>query len=111
MNTNKITIEDVTLVSGVVTVDFIINDGDLQTLTVTLNQLKQFALNTGLNEFVFDYSENGNHVQVAGSHDIDLFMDENLKEVLKCYLEIDRLEKSFARSSAKMTELIALLNA
>ena len=111
MNTNKITIEDVTEVAGLFTVDFFINDGELESLTITNQQLKHFALATGLNEYVFDYSCGGDHIQLSGSQDIDNFLVENRDEVIKAFLEVNRIEKKFKAISERLSDLIVELKA
>jgi hypothetical protein len=105
MNTNKISIEDVVVIAGVVTVDYLLN-GEEKTDTVTLHQLTQFALNTGLNEYVYDHNCGDEHIQLEGSHDIDTFMSENLNEVVKAFLEVKRIEDAFKSISDKLSVLI-----
>lgn len=73
-----------------VAVDYTLNDNWLF-INLSFSELKQFALNRSLNDYCFDYMH-GEHVQDAGSFDLDTFMAENLEAVIKAYLEAYPLE-------------------
>lgn len=74
-----------------VAVDYTLNDNWLF-INLSLSELKQFALNRSLNDYCFDYLRDGEHVQDAGSFDLDTFMAENLEAVIKAYLQEYPLE-------------------
>lgn len=81
---NLISIEDVEVLNGTVTVDYLFND-NLLVAKLCYEGLKEYALNHSLNDYVFD-TMHGEHIQDAGSLDIDTFVAENLKEVVLAYL-------------------------
>ena len=69
-----------------VSVDYTIND-EWAEANLSLTELKNFVLSTGLNEFIFDYSVNGEHVQDSGCWNADDYLAENFRFVVKSYLE------------------------
>ena len=72
--------------NGRVLVDYTIND-EWAEANLSLTELKNFVLSTGLNEWIFDYSVNGEHVQDSGCVDAENYLEENLRFVVKSYLE------------------------
>jgi hypothetical protein len=101
---NTFQIEDVTVTGDKVAVDYLLNDEWLST-NLSLSELKQFALNRSMNDYIFDYCY-GEHVQESGSLDIDTFMSENLEAVIKAYLEAYPLDSV----TAKLVKLMAILS-
>lgn len=69
-----------------VEVDFTIND-EWVNATIKFTDLRTFTIEQGLNDYCFDYSVAGEHVQDAGTFDVDTYLAENLNEAVRTYLE------------------------
>jgi hypothetical protein len=102
-------IDEVKINGDTVTIDYTLND-NWNVAVLSLQGLKKFALNMGMNDYCFDFMH-GEHVQEAGSFDIDTFLAEKLDDVIKAYLEVDRIEQSFAGISMQIDVLKAKMNA
>lgn len=91
-------IDTVTIDGDQVSVDYTLNDEWLE-ITLSFTELKQFTLNRSLNDYCFDYMH-GEHVQHAGSYDIDTFVSEHLSVVIGAYLEAYPLESVIVQLTA-----------
>lgn len=101
---NIISICDAVITGDNVAVDYTLNDNWLF-ISLSLSELKQFALNRSLNDYIFNHMH-GRHIQHEGSFPIDTFMAENLEAVIKVYLEAYPLESV----TAKLVKLFTILN-
>lgn len=77
-------VEDCQLSGDSINVNYLLNDNWFNTV-ISMAVLRHFVLTSGLNEYCYDYNQNG-HVQVSGSFDLDTFMDENLNNAVMAYL-------------------------
>lgn len=97
-------IDDINIEGDEIAFDYTLNDQWLS-INLSYTDLKQFALNHGLNDYCFDYMR-GEHVQDHGSYDIDTFLSENLKSVILAYLQQYPLESTVS----KLVALMAILD-
>lgn len=84
-------IEDVTISGPTAEVEFMLNESWL-TSKISIQDLKIFIGNTGLNNYCFDSSDfAGDHVQYSGSLEIDEYLSENLNSVVMAYLKAGKV--------------------
>lgn len=83
-------VDDCQIDGDIINVDFTLNDAWAET-TISLPDLKRFIVTTGLNDYCFDYSANGEHVQDSGSMELDAFIAENLSYVVGAYLQSKKI--------------------
>lgn len=79
-------VEEIILNDDIIGVAFTLNDEWMDTIIDTVN-IKKFVLENGMNDYCFDYSTNGCHVQDCGTLPIDAYCSENLNDVVKAYLK------------------------
>jgi hypothetical protein len=83
-------IEEVTEIDGSLMIDYALND-DWKEATLQVATLKTFMLHAGLNDYCFDsLDQTGEHVQVTGSINTDLYFEQSLRFIIKCYFEANR---------------------
>lgn len=84
---NAYYIEDAMITGELVNVEFSLDD-KWHTMTIELQALLNFAIDTGLNDYCFDSADYvGEHSQDYGTFDIDTYIDENIAVVVKAYLQ------------------------
>jgi hypothetical protein len=75
----------------VIEVDYTLND-EWYFTTITMPALISFIESTGMNEYCFDSSDyTGEHLQEAGTFNIDTFINENLNEAVQAYFLAKRI--------------------
>lgn len=97
-------IDNVIITGDKVAVDYTLNDEWLE-ITLSYTELKQFALNRSLNDFILDYMK-GEHIQENVRFDMDTFLTENLNDVIKTYLEAYPLESAIVKLNALAKDVL-----
>ncbi len=83
-------IDDCQVSGDNIDISYTLNDNWADTI-LSMNALKSFVTTTGMNDYCFDSSINGCHVQDSGSLDLDTFIAENLFDVVGAYLKAKRI--------------------
>jgi hypothetical protein len=83
-------VEDCQINGDSINVDYTLNDNWSETI-ISIASLKSFVLTTGMNDYCYDRSVNGEHVQDSGSIDIDGFLNENFNAAVRTYLSSKRI--------------------
>jgi 3-keto-L-gulonate-6-phosphate decarboxylase len=84
-------IEEVTEIEGSLMIDYTLND-DWKEAMIQVATLKTFMFHAGLNDYCFDSSDQtGEHIQIAGSINTDLYFEQSLRFIVKSYLEANRI--------------------
>lgn len=80
-------VDDVVLFGTSIEVEYTLNDEWL-TGSIEFESVKAFVIRTGMNDYCFDAADHsGCHLQNSGSFEVDTFINENLKEVVRVYLD------------------------
>lgn len=103
----KFSIEDITVSGNNVEVPYFINDGELKEAVLSFQTLKEFAISMGMNKWSWDYMQD-EAKEESGEIDIDIYMEENINEVVKHYLECKY--NPFDAIVSSLSDLIADFN-
>jgi len=83
-------IDDVSLCGDIISIDYTLNETWFST-SIELAALKQFIINTGLNDYCFDSSDHsGEHIQDSGFIEMNDYLSDNLNIAIKAYLEAEK---------------------